>query len=69
MPTSVMPEALTKVSYILEKKDKAKVAAAAKKAGVSMSMLITEALADKGILSEAALKRMMARSSQQRDAA
>jgi hypothetical protein len=41
---------MTKVSYILEKKDKAKLVRAAEKAGVSMSAVISQALAKAGIL-------------------
>jgi len=54
MPTSQMPSHLTKISYILSKEDKARVERAAKKAGVSMSALISRALAEKGILKSAA---------------
>lgn len=50
MPTTQMPDHLTKISYILPKDQKEKVAEAAKKAGVSMSVLISRALQAKGIL-------------------
>jgi len=44
MPTTSLPDHLTKVSYILPKEAKPKLEAAAKKAGVSMSEIITRAL-------------------------
>lgn len=50
MPTSKLPDNVTKVSYILEKRDKPKLVAAAEKGGISMSALITNALVSVGIL-------------------
>jgi hypothetical protein len=50
MPNSPLPENMTKVSYILEKKAKKKLEQAAKKTGCSMSALITKALAVAGVL-------------------
>lgn len=44
MPNQPLPEHLTKVSYILDKTDKPKLEAAAKKEGCSMSEVITRAL-------------------------
>ena len=50
MPTSEMPKHLTKVSYILRKKDKPKLLKAAQAAGLSMSEIITKALVRARIL-------------------
>lgn len=50
MATQKMPDHLTKVSYILPKKDKPKLEKAAAKAGKSMSAVITEALTSIGVL-------------------
>lgn len=50
MPTTPLPEHLTRVTYILDKVHKAKLEAAAQKAGVSMSVIISRALAKQGIL-------------------
>lgn len=50
MPASQMPDHRTKISYIVEKRDKVKLERAAQKAGVSMIDLITGALVAAGIL-------------------
>jgi hypothetical protein len=50
MPTTPLPETMTKVSYILEKPAKIRLEKAAKKAGVSMSKYITQILIDAGVL-------------------
>ncbi len=44
MPTTPLPSHLTKISYILPKKDKARLERAAKELGVSMSTYITQVL-------------------------
>jgi predicted DNA-binding protein len=44
MPTTSLPQGFTKVSYILPKSQKDKLARLAKKKGKSMSAVITEAL-------------------------
>jgi hypothetical protein len=48
--TSQMPAHLTKVSYILPKRDKPKLERAARSKGLSMSALITETLIAAGII-------------------
>lgn len=50
MPTTPLRSDLTKVSYILPKSAKPKLARAAKRAGMSLSGLITYALTKQGIL-------------------
>jgi hypothetical protein len=50
MPASQMPDHRTKISYIVEKRDKAKLERAARKSGLSMIDLITGALVSAGIL-------------------
>jgi hypothetical protein len=54
MPTTPLPPDKTKVSYIVDKKLKEKLAKAAKREGLTMSELITDALADKGVFPAAA---------------
>lgn len=45
-----LPEDLTKVSYILEKRAKDRLAKAAKRDGLSMSAFISQVLAEKGVI-------------------
>jgi hypothetical protein len=45
-----LPENLTKISYILEKRSKERLAKAAAKAELSMSAFITQVLAERGII-------------------
>lgn len=49
MPTSPLPDNLTKVSYILPKTAKTKLERAARAAGKSMSAVITDALVAAGV--------------------